>query len=73
VTRARQHYDEIGAARHARIGVGDDCVLLIIEDKAFHDEKGALILDPKTARALGRALSRAATQSEAYAAEANAA
>lgn len=50
--------------RHARIGQGDRCVLLLIETVDFVTARSGIVLDPATARALGRALILSATYSE---------
>lgn len=51
--------------RHARVGHGDDCVLLMLEDADYHQMPGFIVLRPDEAHALGVRLQQQARSARA--------
>ena len=51
-------------SQHARLGHGNDCVIVMIENAMYRPAGSAIVLTPVEARALGRSLIRQAGAAE---------
>lgn len=59
-------FPQFDGTRHARLGYGDRCVLVLIEDSAYRVLPGHLVLDPATAKAMGKLLVEFAARSQEH-------